>query len=99
MSRVKTTVLTGELKAVIPAPLRFREAAVGAPVVGLRSRGLPDHVFGHVRTMAGLHADNRYDRLTRDFEAIVGRPATSIRDYVANHPEMFGSGERARAIQ
>ena len=36
----------------------------------LRSHGLPGHVFGHVRTMAKLHADNRYDRLTHDFEAI-----------------------------
>jgi NAD(P)H dehydrogenase (quinone) len=64
----------------------------------LRSRGLPGHVFGHVRTMAKLHADNRYDRLTHDFEAITGRPATSIREYVAKHPEMFGSSKPARVI-
>jgi NAD(P)H dehydrogenase (quinone) len=56
----------------------------------LRGRGLPDHVFGHMRTMAQLHAANRYDRLTRDVETLTGRPATSIRDYVANHPELFG---------
>jgi NAD(P)H dehydrogenase (quinone) len=56
----------------------------------LRSRGLPDHVFGHLLTMAKLHADNRYDRLTHDFEAITGKPATSIRDFVARHPEVFG---------
>jgi NAD(P)H dehydrogenase (quinone) len=56
----------------------------------LRSRGLPDHVFGHMMTMAQLHADNRYDRLTQDFAVIIGKPATSIRDYVTNHPEVFG---------
>ena len=44
-----------------------------------------------MKVMAQLHADNRYDRLTHDFEAIVGRPPTSIRDYAANHPEVFGS--------
>ena len=55
------------------------------------SRGLPDHVASHMKVMAQLHADNRYDRLTHDFEAIIGRPATSIREYVANHPEMFDS--------
>jgi hypothetical protein len=44
-----------------------------------------------MKVMAQLHADNRYDRLTHDFEAIVGWPPTSIRAYVANHPEVFGS--------
>jgi uncharacterized protein YbjT (DUF2867 family) len=57
----------------------------------LAARGLPEHVAGHMKVMAQLHADNRYDRLTHDFEAILGRPPTSIRDYVASHPEVFGS--------
>ena len=56
---------------------------------------LPDHVFDHILTMAQLHADNRYDRLTHDVEAITGRPATSIREYVAQHPEIFGSSRHA----
>ena len=55
----------------------------------LRNRNLPHHVFEHLLTMARLHADNRYDRLTHDVEAITGRPATSIRDFVAKHPELF----------
>jgi NAD(P)H dehydrogenase (quinone) len=41
--------------------------------------------------MAKLHAANRYDRLKHDVEALTGRPPTSIRDYIANHPEIFGS--------
>ncbi len=57
----------------------------------LRARGLPDHVHKHFLTMAQLHADGRYDRLTHDVETITGRPATSIRDYVASHPEIFGA--------
>lgn len=55
----------------------------------LRTSGLPDHVLNHLQTMASLHADNRYDRLTHDFESIVGRPATSLREYVMKHPELF----------
>ena len=62
----------------------------------LPARGLPGHVASHMKVMAQLHADNRYDRLTHDFEAIFGRPPTSIRDYVAKHPELFGPGEPAR---
>src|SRR5262249_29590347 len=58
---------------------------------GLATRALPAHVASHMKVMAQLHADNRYDRLTHDVESIIGRPATSIRDYVATHPEIFGS--------
>src|SRR4051794_4339513 len=59
-------------------------------------RGLPAHVASHMKVMAQLHADNRYDRLTHDIEAILGRPATRVRDYVARHAELFGPGEPAR---
>ena len=58
----------------------------------LRSRNLPDHVFEHLLTMARLHADNRYDRLTHDVETITGRPATSVRDFVANHASVYSVG-------
>jgi len=57
----------------------------------LRSRNLPEHVFEHLLTMARLHAANRYDRLTHDVEAITGRPATGVRDFVAQHAKLFGS--------
>ncbi len=55
----------------------------------LRSLNLPEHVFAHILTMARLHAANRYDRITHDVEAITGRPATSIRDFVASRADMF----------
>jgi uncharacterized protein YbjT (DUF2867 family) len=55
----------------------------------LRPRGLPEHVHGHFLTMAKLHAANRYDRLTHDVEAILGRPATGVRDFVARHAASF----------
>jgi NAD(P)H dehydrogenase (quinone) len=56
----------------------------------LRSRNLPEHVFEHLLTMARLHAANQYDRLTHNVEAITGRRATSCRDFVARHAELFG---------
>ncbi len=55
----------------------------------LRNLKLPEHVFEHILTMARLHAANRYDRATHDIEAITGRPATSIRDFVAKHADLF----------
>jgi uncharacterized protein YbjT (DUF2867 family) len=55
----------------------------------LRNLELPEHVFEHLLTMARLHAANRYDRCTRDVEAVTGRPPTSIREFVAKHAELF----------
>src|SRR5262249_53404759 len=50
---------------------------------GLRPRGLPEHVYEHWLTMAKRPAATRSDRLTHDLEAILGRPATSARDFVS----------------
>jgi uncharacterized protein YbjT (DUF2867 family) len=63
----------------------------------LRARELPEHVSEHLLTMAKLHAANRYDRLTHDVEAVTGRPATSVREFVAKHPELFGPRDAAAA--
>src|SRR4051794_39954356 len=104
----KVYELTGPRSADMRAVAAEYSEALGRPVTyvdvpmaewrerELPARGLPGHVASHMKTMAQLHADNRYDRLTHDFEAIIGRPATSIREYVAKHPELFGSSEPAR---
>ncbi len=55
----------------------------------LRRQNLSDHISEHFLTMARLHAANRYDRLTHNVETIIGRPATTVRDFVAQHREFF----------
>jgi NAD(P)H dehydrogenase (quinone) len=55
----------------------------------LRRRNLPEHVYEHLLTMAKLHAANRYDRMSGDFEAITGQAAMSVRDFVAQHADLF----------
>jgi NAD(P)H dehydrogenase (quinone) len=55
----------------------------------VKTNDLPDHVLHHFLTMAKLHADNRYDRLTNDVASITGKPAMSVRDYVASHTDLF----------
>jgi hypothetical protein len=57
----------------------------------LSALGLPDHVFEHIATMARLHSEGRYDRVTHDVEQIIGRPASSVRDFVADNPALFQS--------
>src|SRR4029077_21113268 len=62
----------------------------------LRNLKLPEHLFHHLLTMVRLHAANRYDRATHDIDAIIGRPATSIRDFVASRADMFAPNSAAR---
>ncbi|WP_433203703.1 NAD(P)H-binding protein [Dactylosporangium sp. CS-047395] len=48
----------------------------------LPKAGLPPHTEQHVATMARLHRENRYDRLTHDVEKVTGTPAMSIESFV-----------------
>jgi uncharacterized protein YbjT (DUF2867 family) len=56
----------------------------------LKPIGLPSHVEQHIATMARLHREGRYDRLTDDVERVTGRPAVTVAHYVAEHRERFG---------
>jgi len=57
---------------------------------------LPQHVFDHLSTMAKLHAENRYDRLTSDVQKLTGKPSMSVREYVTAHPEVFSTAAVTR---
>ena len=56
----------------------------------LTKEGLPEHVKGHVLTMAELHRANRYDRLTDGVERVTGRPPMSVREFVSLHADELG---------
>jgi len=51
---------------------------------------LPEHLTGHLVTMAELHRAGRYDRLADGVEQVTGRPAMSVREFVSRHAEAFG---------
>ncbi len=63
----------------------------------LRPMHLPEHLAHHIETMARLHAENRYDRLTRDVETITGQPPESVRDFVVEHADLFARPAQAAA--
>jgi NAD(P)H dehydrogenase (quinone) len=97
----KTYELTGPRSQDMPGVAAEYADALGRPIryvdmpfdqwrdQELGKHGLSEHLFEHFLTMARLHAANRYDRLTHDVETITGRPATSIRDFVAQHKALF----------
>jgi uncharacterized protein YbjT (DUF2867 family) len=55
----------------------------------LARTGLPPYVQEHLVTMARLHRENRYDRLTRTVERVTGRPARSVEEFVAAHATLY----------
>src|SRR5262245_16626788 len=82
--------LAAEYAAALGRPVRYVDVPLDDWRDGeLRGLGLPEHLYEHLLTMAKLHTAGRYDRLTHDVEALLGRPATSARDFVARHAELF----------
>ena len=55
----------------------------------LKPLGLPPHLEQHLTTMALLHRAGRYDRATDDVEKLTGQRATTVGDYIAEHPDLF----------
>ena len=50
---------------------------------------LGPYVDEHLLTVARLHRENRYDRMTTTVEEITGRPAESVEDFVTQHMDLF----------
>jgi uncharacterized protein YbjT (DUF2867 family) len=50
---------------------------------------LGPYVDEHLATVARLHRENRYDRVTTTVEEITGRPAESVEEFVARRKDLF----------
>jgi NAD(P)H dehydrogenase (quinone) len=50
---------------------------------------LPQYLFDHISTVAKLHAENRYDRLTLDVQKLTGKPSMNVRECVTGHSGVF----------
>jgi uncharacterized protein YbjT (DUF2867 family) len=57
----------------------------------LAGAGLEPHVREHLVSLAWLHRQNRFDRLTPTVEEITGTPAQTVEDFVAHRRDLFPS--------
>jgi uncharacterized protein YbjT (DUF2867 family) len=55
----------------------------------LARAGLGSYVDEHLATMARLHRENRYDRVTTTVEEITGQPAESVEEFIARGSDLF----------
>jgi uncharacterized protein YbjT (DUF2867 family) len=70
-------------------PITYADVPFDAWAGQISTIGLPPHVEQHLVTMAKLHRQNRYDRSTDTVEAITGKPAQSIAEFVAERADLF----------
>ena len=55
----------------------------------LAHANLGAYVDEHIATMARLHRENRYDRVTATVQEITGRPAESVEEFIARRSDLF----------
>jgi uncharacterized protein YbjT (DUF2867 family) len=55
----------------------------------LDKSGLPRHVHNHIKEMARLHAQNRYDRYTDQVKTLTGREPLTLQEFIKNRPHIF----------
>ena len=58
----------------------------------LQEAQLPAHLIAHLTSMAQLHRDNRYDRMTDSFQQLVGRAPISAAEFARRHAAAFTPG-------
>jgi uncharacterized protein YbjT (DUF2867 family) len=84
------TGVAAEYSRALGRPVSYADVPLDAWVEQvLDPAGFPPHLRQHLFTMARLHHQNRYDRLTRTVEQITGTPAQTIEDFVAQRSGLF----------
>jgi len=84
--------IADEYSRALGRPVEYRDVPLDEWRQEVLSRaGLPSHLEEHLVTMARLHRDNRYDRVTGTVEQLIGEPPQSVEAFVAEHAQLFGA--------
>jgi uncharacterized protein YbjT (DUF2867 family) len=78
-----------EFSAALGRTIRYVDVPPAVWEAKLREAQLPAHLTAHLITMAELHRENRYDRMTDTFQQLVGRPPLSAADFARLHASAF----------
>ena len=78
-----------EYSKALGRTITYRDIPVEPWREGLLQRGLPTHLVNHLSTMADLHREGRYDRMTDDVFALTGQKPLSMQEFVRNNAATF----------
>lgn len=74
--------LVEEYASALDRPVRYVEVSLEDWKKEFVQGGIPEHTYRHVVTMARLHRDGDYDRVTDSVMEILGRPASSLAETI-----------------
>ena len=80
---------------VLGRTIQYRDVPTAPWAEGLRQAHYPEHVVRHMSAIGELTRDGRYDRMTDDLPKLIGRPATSLGDFVKLHAAEFAASALA----
>lgn len=83
------SAIAEEFSVALGRQITYVDVPLGAWASRVAGLNLPDHVLAHVKTMAELHQQNRYDRQTDDVRELTGIPAMSVRDIILANAKLF----------
>lgn len=83
------TAIAAEFTEILHRPVVYEEVPFDSWVEhDLKPLGLSSHLFDHIKTMAKLHRENRYDRVTSDIAELLGRPPVGFESLVDETPSL-----------
>jgi uncharacterized protein YbjT (DUF2867 family) len=82
--------LAAQYAAALARPIRAVRLPYARWLDQLNEVGLDPYVQQHMATVARLHSDDRYNRLTTDLPRLTGHPAQSVEQYIRLHRNQFG---------
>jgi uncharacterized protein YbjT (DUF2867 family) len=94
---VDMTELAAAFSRALSRPVSYVDVPLDRWQAGLSRMGLPPHTEQHVATMARLHRDNRYDRITNGVDRVTGIPPQSIEAFVAARRDFYLGTARGTA--
>lgn len=86
------TEIAHEFSVALGRTIRYVNVPPQIWLEKLREMQLPPHLLAHLATMAQLHRDQRYDRLTDTFAHLVGRAPLSAAEFARLHAKDFTAG-------
>lgn len=78
-----------EYSAALGRKITYRDIPVAPWRDSLIQKGLPVHLVDHLTTMADLHRNGRYDRMSDDVLTITGNAPVSLREFVRTRATAF----------
>jgi NAD(P)H dehydrogenase (quinone) len=83
------TAIAAEFSKLLRRPVRYVDVPYDEWLDhDLRPLGLSPHLFDHLATMARLHRQGRYDRVTSDITELLGRPPSGFDCLVDETPAL-----------